>query len=26
MVVKWDDPRLKINWPVKKPILQARDK
>ena len=26
MVVKWNDTRLKINWPVKKPILQARDK
>jgi len=26
MVVKWDDPRLNINWPVKEPILQARDK
>lgn len=26
MVVKWNDERLKINWPVKEPILQARDK
>jgi len=26
MVVKWDDERLKIKWPVKEPILQARDK
>jgi dTDP-4-dehydrorhamnose 3,5-epimerase len=25
-VVKWNDERLKINWPVKNPILQARDK
>jgi dTDP-4-dehydrorhamnose 3,5-epimerase len=26
MVVKWDDRRLGINWPVKNPILQPRDK
>lgn len=26
MVVKWNDERLNINWPVKKPILQERDK
>lgn len=26
MVVKWDDERLKINWPVKEPILQTRDR
>ena len=25
MVVKWNDPRLNIPWPVKDPILQARD-
>jgi len=25
MVIKWDDPRININWPVKNPILQARD-
>ena len=24
-VVKWNDPRLKINWPCTEPILQARD-
>ena len=24
--VKWDDPRLKIVWPIKKPILSKRDK
>lgn len=23
---KWDDPRFKIRWPIKKPILSARDK
>lgn len=23
---KWDDPRFKIKWPVKKPSLSARDK
>jgi len=26
MVVKWNDERLNINWPVKNPILQKRDK
>ena len=26
IVVKWNDERLKINWPVKNPILQARDR
>ncbi len=25
MVVKWNDERLNINWPVKNPILQKRD-
>ncbi|MCK5706694.1 MAG: dTDP-4-dehydrorhamnose 3,5-epimerase family protein [Candidatus Aureabacteria bacterium] len=25
-VIKWNDPRLKIPWPVKTPILQERDK
>ena len=25
-VVKWNDERLKINWPCSNPILQARDK
>ncbi|MGK9477934.1 dTDP-4-dehydrorhamnose 3,5-epimerase family protein [Melioribacter sp. OK-6-Me] len=25
-VVKWNDPRLNINWPCKNPILQERDK
>lgn len=23
---KWDDPQLKISWPVKEPILSERDK
>lgn len=23
--VKWDDPKLKINWPIKEPILSERD-
>ena len=22
----WNDPELKIKWPVKKPILSAKDK
>jgi dTDP-4-dehydrorhamnose 3,5-epimerase len=26
MVIKWNDPELNIQWPVKDPILQARDK
>ena len=25
-VIKWNDGRLKINWPVKDPILQERDR
>lgn len=24
--IKWNDPRLKIQWPIKKPILSKRDK
>ena len=24
--LKWDDSRVNINWPIKDPILQARDK
>lgn len=23
---RWDDPRFKVSWPVKRPILSARDK
>ena len=23
---RWDDPKIKINWPIKKPILSNRDK
>ena len=23
---KWNDPKLKIKWPIKKPILSKRDK
>ena len=23
---KWNDPKIKINWPIKKPILSNRDK
>ena len=26
ITVKWYDPRLKINWPCKNPLLQERDK
>ena len=24
--LKWNDPRLNINWPIKNPILSERDK
>ncbi|OUX36504.1 MAG: hypothetical protein CBE33_05795 [Candidatus Pelagibacter sp. TMED273] len=24
--VKWNDPKIKIKWPIKKPILSKRDK
>ena len=24
--VRWNDPKLKIKWPIKKPILSKRDK
>ena len=24
--IKWNDPRVNINWPIEKPILQLRDK
>ena len=24
--IKWNDSRIKFNWPVKKPILSSRDK
>ena len=24
--LKWDDPRIRINWPIDNPILQVRDK
>ena len=24
--LKWDDPRVNINWPIANPMLQARDK
>ena len=24
--LKWNDPRVNINWPIDNPILQARDK
>ena len=24
--VKWNDPKIKIKWPIKKPILSIRDK
>ena len=23
---RWDDPKIKINWPIKKPILSKRDR
>ena len=26
IVIKWNDPRLGINWPCDSPILQNRDK
>lgn len=26
LTVKWDDPELEIDWPIKNPILQNRDK
>jgi dTDP-4-dehydrorhamnose 3,5-epimerase-like enzyme len=24
--LKWDDPRIRINWPIDNPILNWRDK
>ena len=24
--MRWNDPKLKINWKIKKPILSKRDK
>ena len=24
--IKWDDPDLKINWGIKKPIISKKDK
>ena len=24
--IKWNDPKIKIKWPIKKPILSTRDK
>jgi dTDP-4-dehydrorhamnose 3,5-epimerase-like enzyme len=24
--IKWNDERIKFNWPIKKPILSKRDK
>ena len=24
--IKWDDKRIKYNWPIKKPILSSRDR
>jgi dTDP-4-dehydrorhamnose 3,5-epimerase len=24
--IKWNDPTLKINWPIDNPILSERDK
>jgi dTDP-4-dehydrorhamnose 3,5-epimerase len=24
-ILKWDDPRANIDWPVKKPILSVKD-
>ncbi len=24
--VRWDDPKLKISWPIKNPLVSARDK
>ena len=26
IIAKWNDPMLKINWPVDNPILSVRDK
>jgi len=26
MSVNWNDPELKINWPIDNPILSERDK
>jgi dTDP-4-dehydrorhamnose 3,5-epimerase len=26
ITVKWNDPKIKIKWPIKKPILSERDK
>ena len=26
VTIKWDDKNLKINWPIKKPILSKKDK
>ena len=23
---RWNDPKININWPIKKPILSLRDK
>ena len=24
--IKWNDPKIKVKWPIKKPILSMRDK
>ena len=24
--IKWNDPKIKIKWPIKRPILSNRDK
>ena len=26
LTIKWNDPKIKIKWPIKKPILSVRDK